>query len=104
MYVTYPVDVSTAHRALVLWRMNPWRAPADLEGPVQGIISGVNLTQLAAATVTIGDVDGAMVETAANCIYFEPPSVGVTGRRDVVVSSGQLTLKLAGHIVGLPPL
>ena len=71
---------------------------------MQGIISGANLAQLAPATVNVGGVEGVVVELPPNRIYFELPSVGITGRHDVVVSSGQLTLKLVGHFVGLTPL
>ena len=45
-----------------------------------------------------------MVEITPKRIYFELSSVGVTGSHDAVVTSEQLTLKLAGHFVGLPPL
>ena len=95
MYITDPDDAYTAHWAPVLWRVDTWRAPADLEEPVQGIISGVNLAQLAAGTVTLGGAEGAVLEITANCIDFELPSVGVTGSHDAVVPSGQLMLKLA---------
>ena len=88
----------------MLWQMDPWRSPIELAGPVQGIILGANLAQLAPATVTVGGAEGVMVGLTPNRIYFELPSVGITGRHDVVERSGQLTLKLVGHFVGLPPL
>ena len=56
------------------------------------------------ATVTVDGVECSVVRITPNRIYFELPSVGVTGSHDAVVTSGQLTLKLAGHFVGLPPL
>ena len=71
---------------------------------MQGIISGASLAQLAPATVNVGGVEGVVVELTPNRIYFELPSVGITRRHDVVVSGGQLTLKLVGHFVGLTPL
>ena len=45
--------------------------PLELAGPVQGIISGANLAQLAPATVTVGGVEGVVVELTPNRIYFE---------------------------------
>ena len=104
MYVSYPVDASTADGAPVLWQMDPWRAPIELAGPVQGIISSANLAQRAPATVTVGGVECAVVKITPNRIYFELPSVGVTGSHGAVVTSGQLTLKLASHFVSLLPL
>ena len=50
--------------------MDPWRSPIELAGPVQGIILGANLAQLAPATVTVGGVEGVVVELTPNRIYF----------------------------------